>query len=675
VQGLNIRVPPNDASALAGTLARFQVVATSAKPLAYQWLRNGVEIPGATSAQYVFVAGNDLAGESFSVRVSDAESSVVSPAAKLSILAQGTGVLAGSLDQGAGNVDGRGSQAQISEGAVAIDPTGNLLQITRDGLFRKISPDGVVSTALNTTVGVHGFIAWYGSSNVNASIAVDNTGAAYVAVPGQWGYYPSGGPYTILARIAADGSVRKYESIEDRDISGLAVDSASGTLYLSSGNHIDRMSPQSVRSTWVGSGSDGYANGAGTSAAFKGAKGIALAKSGDLFVADTGNHLIRRVSAAGVVSDFSGVAGQAGFRDSAFGPALFDDLNALTLAPDGSLVVLDNGSVRRVAANGSVTTLYKNEALASAYGVAVNAKGEILINTAEGILLMPPDQSPVLLAGQPVTYGTADGSLSQARFIGLREMTRDTAGNFYLSEGSSIRKISTDGSVSTYAKNLAKPGKMATDKKGNLYVIDGDRILQIDSKGAAKTLANEPGNYLGGIAVDMSDNVVYAVSSDEPSYYPGGLDACGAIRKVSSGVISTVAGAPNYPCQNGQYDTVDGNGTSATFATNVALAISGTGAIYTADTYGEFGSRYLRQVWRFAATDPAGNVKTISKGSLPITESLFTQVSGDLYSFNPSRIDKARGTDCWWCSYDFTRSPNGKDFYVVGRNALLLIRP
>ncbi|MBK9615404.1 MAG: hypothetical protein IPO35_07725 [Uliginosibacterium sp.] len=70
--------------------------------------------------------------------------------------------------------------------------------------------------------------------------------------------------------------------------------------------------------------------------------------------------------------------------------------------------------------------------------------------------------------------------------------------------------------MSTYAKNLAKPGKMATDKKGKLYVIDGERILQVDSKGAVTTLANEPGRYLGGISVDMSDNVVYAVSSSTP---------------------------------------------------------------------------------------------------------------------------------------------------------------
>ncbi|MBK9615403.1 MAG: hypothetical protein IPO35_07720 [Uliginosibacterium sp.] len=414
MQDPSILVQPNDTSALAGTLARFQVVATGAQPISYQWLRNGVEIPGATSAQYVFVAGNDLAGEGFSVRVSNAESSVVSTAATLSLLAQGTGVLAGSLDQGAGNVDGRGSQAQISEGAVAIDPTGNLLQITRDGLFRKISPNGVVSTVLRGRGGGKG----------DPSIAVDNTGAAYIAVYGKTGETWLDSYYTILERITADGTFSKYSNTTNEYISGLAVDSSSGTLYLSMGNRIDRMSPQSQRSTWVGSGSDGYANGAGTRAAFKDAKGIALAKNGDLFVADTGNHLIRRVSAAGVVSDFSGVAGQAGFRDSAFGPALFDDLKALTLAPDGSLVVLDNGSVRRVAANGSVTTLYKNEALASAYGVAVNAKGEILINTAEGILLMPPDQSPVVLAGQPISYGAVDGSAIQARFTGLREVTR-----------------------------------------------------------------------------------------------------------------------------------------------------------------------------------------------------------------------------------------------------------
>ncbi|MBK9615401.1 MAG: hypothetical protein IPO35_07710 [Uliginosibacterium sp.] len=606
---------------------------------------------------------------------------MVSPAAKLSILAQGTGVLAGSLDQGAGNVDGRGSQAQISEGAVAIDPSGNLLQITREGPFRKISPNGVVSTVLRDRYGFHsGSYIWQ-----RPAIAADNTGAAYIAFHKQSSW--SSPALTVLERIAADGTVSEYSNTTNEYISGLAVDSSSGTLYLSTGNRIDRMSPQSVRSTWVGSGSDGYANGAGTSAAFKDAKGIALAANGGLFVADTGNHLIRRVSAAGVVSDFSGVAGQAGFRDSAFGPALFDDLNALSLAPDGSLVVLDNGSVRRVAANGSVTTLYKNEALASAYGVAVNAKGEILINTAEGILLMPPDQSPVLLAGQPITYGTAvDGSVSQAKFMDLREMTRDTAGNFYLSDGSSIRKIGTDGSVSTYAKNLANPGKMAADKKGNLYVIvkgptgesefSTSRILMIDSKGGVTTLADEgPLRVVGGIAVDMSDNVVYAVSSGEPMYTRD-IMTCGAIRRISSGVTSTVAGYPTFPCSGGYNTLRDGNGTSAQFATIAALSISSTGTIYTADTYGVYqtpSSSYLG--WRVATTDPAGNVTTISKGRLPITESLFTQVSGDLYSFNPTSIDKTRVTDCWWCLYDFTRSPNGKDIYAVGHNALLLIRP
>jgi hypothetical protein len=118
----------------------------------------------------------------------------------------------------------------------------------------------------------------------------------------------------------------------------------------------------------------GSTDATGTAARFNQPRGIAFAQNGDLFVADTDNHTIRRVTPAGVVTTFAGSAGQVGTIDATGASARFNRPSALGFDPNGNLIVLQlgdndaNAIVRRITPGGVVTTLFNahDEAVALA---------------------------------------------------------------------------------------------------------------------------------------------------------------------------------------------------------------------------------------------------------------------------------------------------------------------
>ena len=171
-------------------------------------------------------------------------------------------------------------------------------------------------------------------------------------------------------------------------------------------------------------GSTGHFDGAGSDARFDNPSAIVFDSVGNTFVADRGNQVIRKVSVAGVVTTYAGVAGKRGYADGPATAALFNDPNGLAIDSHGNLFVSDSGNsvIRKIDANGIVSTI----------------------------------------AGEVNQTGTVDGIGSAARFWGSSKMSIDKQGNLYIIDnyGREVRKISTANEVSTltpFGQLLALP--------------------------------------------------------------------------------------------------------------------------------------------------------------------------------------------------------------------------
>ena len=134
-----------------------------------------------------------------------------------------------------------------------------------------------------------------------------------------------------------------------------------GTVYFSESNTIRRISPQGDVTTWAGNpGYDpgGHRDGPAAQALFNNPTGLILDARGNVYVADMSNYVIRKITPVGLVSTLAGQVREYGGADGVGPAARFDNSSALAVAPDGALLVADNGNscIRRVGLDGTVTT-------------------------------------------------------------------------------------------------------------------------------------------------------------------------------------------------------------------------------------------------------------------------------------------------------------------------------
>lgn len=146
----------------------------------------------------------------------------------------------------------------------------------------------------------------------------------------------------------------------------VAVDDRSQVYISDSGNHtirrgvFDPPKGEFTITTFAGvAGQSGAADGIGTGARFNDPAGIAVDAAGNVFVADRGNHTVRRITKAGQVATIAGVAGEAGHRDGAGSQALFNQPVGVAVDGYGNVLVTEEGNhtVRKIAPNGRVTTI------------------------------------------------------------------------------------------------------------------------------------------------------------------------------------------------------------------------------------------------------------------------------------------------------------------------------
>lgn len=442
-------------------------------------------------------------------------------------------------------VQGGGFSGYLFGRGIAVDKIGNVYASQESTIF-KISPAGAVTTFISTSP----FQPW--------GLAVDDSGNCYVSDTSSHKLYritPSGVMNFMAGAGAADSDDGMGAAASFDLPIGVAVD-RDGTVYVADRNNhkIRKVTSGGLVTTLAGAGA-GSANGTGAAARFRNPNGVALDGGGNLYVADTLNHIIRKITPAGEVTRLAGVPRVSGSTEGSVATARFNSPEAVAVDAVGNVYVADtsNRKIRKISTLGVVSTLagsgnagsLNGTGVAASFyaprGLAVDGGGNVYVVDANLVRRITSTGVVTTLAGSS-TMASVDGTGTSASFYNPFGIAIDGTGNLYVAEptGHKIRKVTPSGTVTTLAGSgiqgsadgtgviagFSGPRGIAADYQGNVYVADTQNqlIRKISPGGVVKTLAgmrdatglaNERGsvarfNNPTGIAVGVDDTIYVA---------------------------------------------------------------------------------------------------------------------------------------------------------------------
>jgi sugar lactone lactonase YvrE len=370
--------------------------------------------------------------------------------------------------------------------------------------------------------------------------------------------------------------------------------------------------------------STGSSDGVGAAAQFNGPADVAQDGAGNVFVTDTFNHTIRRIATDGTVTTVAGTAGQSGSADGTGAAARFSAPMGIAVGLDGTIYVSDtgNGTLRRISTGGAVTTIsgvagQKTSIDGGAAVARFNTPGSMAVDAAGALYVIDdntvrkrtPDGTVSTFAGQAGYRGpTAFGNAAQARFSSLDAVGVDGAGNVYVSESGfsnvtngTIRKFDAQGQALPFGPGTTGvatgpyAADISVDVAGNLYLVTNGTVQPSPNFGTVyRTLEVLSPDGLTRTTLAGGNNDVRSV--DGPSASARFLDptavaagpngrivvaeaSTGAIRLVQTqaGVVSSLAGGAGA-------GDVDGAAATARFGDPLGIAAAADGTLYVADS-------------------------------------------------------------------------------------------
>ncbi len=521
---VGVQMQPAVQSILPGQNATITVSA-SGNPVSYQWQRmptgsttwsnlsnDGTYGGSDTASLSVQNATIAMSGDQFQCVVTYAGTGVV-PSISPSVLIVETPLIVTTLAgkvRTIGNVNATGTTAQFAyPSGIAINSSGNLyIADYSNNAIRKVTPDGVVTTPYGSLTGASGSTNSTGGNNARFNnpnaIAADSSNNLYVADTGNdliRKITPAGAVSTLAGKagfsgvgyVDATGTAARFNSPE-----GIAVDSAGNVYVADTGNNVIRkITPGGSVSTLAGarvpggSGIAGYLDATGTAAEFNAPDAVAVDGSGNVYVADFYNDVVRKITSAGVVTTLAGQGGVAGDLDGPNGTALFNTPVGVAVDASNNIYVADsqlppvttstsaaNNLLRRISPAGVVSTL----------------------------------------AGQAGVTGSANGTGASAQFYSPQAVAIDSAGTIYVADtfNQTIRAGVTAlpvVAVSATQPNAAvygpTPGQFTVSRTGSTfttltvnYSVAGTAVSNVDYTALAGTLTLSPGTSSAIVAVN-----------------------------------------------------------------------------------------------------------------------------------------------------------------------------
>lgn len=328
-------------------------------------------------------------------------------------------------------------------------------------------------------------------------------------------------------------------------------------------------------------GQAGFADGKGAAAIFNDPMGLARDSQGNVFVCDARNHVIRKITSAGIVTTLAGKAGVEGAVDGVGANARFRFPADIAVSPAGILYVADSGNhcIRMVKPDGSVTTVAGKLGSANditvdygtaAYtvvapaingtGTAARFNGPCGIAYAGGFLYVSDtgnhlirridlNNSVTTLAGKTGSWGATDGTGTAALFNAPMGMCIGADGNIYIadSENHTIRRMTPQGAVTTYSGSAAEAGCKAGTRLLARYSAPLDICVHPDG---------------GFIICDSFANTLFR------------LDANGMVEIFSGGIQSTLQPATLANPSSAVCDTLGNVFVADTFNQQLRLVIA-----------------------------------------------------------------------------------------------------
>jgi uncharacterized protein (TIGR03437 family) len=390
---------------------------------------------------------------------------------------------------------------------------------------------------------------------------------------------------------------------------GVAVDS-SGNLYIADLDYLRKVTPDGIISTFAGNGNDTY-NGdniPATSASFGHPYSLTVDSAGSIYIADTSNHRIRKITPDGIVTTVAG-NGIPGYNGDNI-PATSASLKApQSVAVDaaGNIYIADtsNARVRMVSPQGVITTVVGGAPLAvtvfddgiPAVGadilptaIAVDAAGNLYISDffTNRVRKVVNGMITTVAGNQKQDFSGDGGPALQAALNTPTGLAVDADGNVYIGDSANerVRKVTLDGNIETVAGNdlfrysgdggpatsatLNLPYAIALDKSGNLYIVEPEqaRVRKVAPNGSITTFAGTGQQGYNGDNIPATSAKLWfpsGVAVDGIGAVYIGDQLSGKIRRVApDGTIITVADGLNGP----QAVLIDGSGNLFVSETN-----------------------------------------------------------------------------------------------------------